>query len=118
MPFPASPDTTTVRPAADPSSLSFTAIDFETANRFIGSPCAVGLVRVRGGRVVAERGKRETAPEQPTAPAQAETPRRLVSIQSSARAMDWLTWAVSRSWCSAYATACSGNVRACSRARS
>ena len=43
------------RPAADPSSLSFTAIDFETANRFIGSPCAVGLVRVRGGRVVAER---------------------------------------------------------------
>lgn len=55
MPRPASPDTTTDRPAADPSSLSFTAIDFETANRFIGSPCAVGLVRVRGGRVVAER---------------------------------------------------------------
>jgi DNA polymerase-3 subunit epsilon len=36
-------------------SLDFTAIDFETANRFIGSPCAVGLVRVRGGVVVEER---------------------------------------------------------------
>lgn len=40
---------------AQPSSLDFTAIDFETANRFLGSPCAVGLVRVRGGRAVEER---------------------------------------------------------------
>lgn len=37
------------------SSLDFTAIDFETANRFLGSPCAVGLVRVRDGAVVEER---------------------------------------------------------------
>ena len=31
--------------------LSFVAIDFETANYFRGSPCAVGLVRVRNGEV-------------------------------------------------------------------
>ncbi|MFI7581452.1 exonuclease domain-containing protein [Kocuria kalidii] len=59
MPFPASPAPTAVptavRTRPDPSSLAFTAIDFETANRFLGSPCAVGLVRVRGGRVVEER---------------------------------------------------------------
>lgn len=29
--------------------LDFTAIDFETANSYRGSPCAVGLVRVRNG---------------------------------------------------------------------
>ncbi|CAM3335784.1 Exodeoxyribonuclease 10 [Arthrobacter ulcerisalmonis] len=34
--------------------LDFTAIDFETANGFRGSPCSVGLTKVRGGRVVAE----------------------------------------------------------------
>lgn len=34
--------------------LNFTAIDFETANSFRGSPCSVGLVRVRDGQV-AER---------------------------------------------------------------
>ena len=33
-------------------SLDFVAIDFETANSFRGSPCAVGLARVRGGVVV------------------------------------------------------------------
>ncbi|MFC6258740.1 exonuclease domain-containing protein, partial [Kocuria oceani] len=70
MPFPASPatdapspaaapgpapGTTGAGPSAAPSSLDFTAIDFETANRFIGSPCAVGLVRVRAGVVVEER---------------------------------------------------------------
>ncbi len=33
-------------------SLDFTALDFETANSFRGSPCSVGLVRVRGGRPV------------------------------------------------------------------
>lgn len=33
-------------------ALDFTAIDFETANGFRGSPCAVGLVKVRGGRLV------------------------------------------------------------------
>lgn len=32
--------------------LDFTAIDFETANGFRGSPCAVGLVRVRDGVMV------------------------------------------------------------------
>lgn len=35
-------------------SLDFTAIDFETANGFRGSPCAVGLSRVRGGRIIEE----------------------------------------------------------------
>ena len=40
-------------PAAQPG-LDFTAIDFETANGFRGSACAVGLVRVRDGRM-AER---------------------------------------------------------------
>lgn len=34
--------------------LDFTAIDFETANGFRGSPCAVGLTKVRGGRIVDE----------------------------------------------------------------
>ncbi len=32
--------------------LDFTAIDFETANGFRGSPCSVGLVRVRDGVMV------------------------------------------------------------------
>jgi DNA polymerase-3 subunit epsilon len=35
-------------------SLDFTALDFETANAFRGSPCSVGLVKVRNGEVVAE----------------------------------------------------------------
>ncbi|MCL1897444.1 MAG: exonuclease domain-containing protein [Micrococcales bacterium] len=35
--------------------LNFTAIDFETANSSRGSPCAVGLVRVRDGKVVDEQ---------------------------------------------------------------
>ena len=34
--------------------IEFTAIDFETANGFRGSPCAVGLTKVRHGRIVAE----------------------------------------------------------------
>lgn len=36
------------------NSLSFTAIDFETANPNRASVCAVGMVRVRNGRLVAE----------------------------------------------------------------
>jgi DNA polymerase-3 subunit epsilon len=32
--------------------LDFVAIDFETANGSPASPCAVGLVRVRGGKIV------------------------------------------------------------------
>ena len=36
--------------------LDFTAIDFETANSSNASACAVGLVRVRSGRVVARTG--------------------------------------------------------------
>lgn len=36
--------------------LDFTAIDFETANSSPASACAVGLVRVRGGEVVATAG--------------------------------------------------------------
>jgi DNA polymerase III epsilon subunit-like protein len=35
--------------------LNYTAIDFETANSYRGSPCSVGLVRVRDGQVVDER---------------------------------------------------------------
>ncbi|WP_238385345.1 exonuclease domain-containing protein [Nesterenkonia muleiensis] len=31
--------------------LNFTAVDFETANGFRGSPCAIGMVRVRDGSV-------------------------------------------------------------------
>ncbi|MDY6055699.1 exonuclease domain-containing protein [Micrococcus sp.] len=38
--------------AAPVPGLAFTAIDFETANGFRGSPCAVGLVRVREGVMV------------------------------------------------------------------
>ncbi|MHA7142143.1 3'-5' exonuclease [Arthrobacter sp. Sr33] len=34
--------------------IEFTAIDFETANGFRGSPCAVGLAKVRDGRIVDE----------------------------------------------------------------
>ncbi|GAA1850163.1 3'-5' exonuclease [Microbacterium koreense] len=37
-------------------ALDFTAIDFETANSSNASACAVGLVRVRGGEVVAKTG--------------------------------------------------------------
>ncbi len=37
-------------------SLDFTAIDFETANSSTASACAVGLARVRGGRIVATAG--------------------------------------------------------------
>jgi DNA polymerase-3 subunit epsilon len=37
-------------------ALDFTAIDFETANSSNASACAVGLVRVRSGRVVARTG--------------------------------------------------------------
>lgn len=36
--------------------LDFTAIDFETANSSNASACAVGLVRVRGGEIVAKTG--------------------------------------------------------------
>lgn len=35
--------------------LNFTAIDFETANGYRGSPCAVGLIRVRAGIIVDEQ---------------------------------------------------------------
>lgn len=35
--------------------LDFTAIDFETANAYRGSPCAVGLIRFRNGEPVDER---------------------------------------------------------------
>ncbi|WP_223881035.1 exonuclease domain-containing protein [Nesterenkonia ebinurensis] len=31
--------------------LNFTAVDFETANGFRGSPCAIGMVRIRDGNV-------------------------------------------------------------------
>jgi DNA polymerase III epsilon subunit-like protein len=36
-------------------SLSFCAIDFETANWYRGSPCAVGLVKVVDGRIIETR---------------------------------------------------------------
>lgn len=35
--------------------LDYVAVDFETANSYRGSPCSIGLVRVRGGVPVAER---------------------------------------------------------------
>ena len=35
-------------------AVDFTAIDFETANGFRGSPCSVGLSKVRDGRIVEE----------------------------------------------------------------
>ncbi len=35
-------------------ALEFTAIDFETANGFRGSPCSIGLSKVRDGRIVEE----------------------------------------------------------------
>lgn len=51
-------DTRVVVPVGTTSSdlgmLNFTAIDFETANSYRGSPCQVGLVRVRNGVVVDE----------------------------------------------------------------
>jgi DNA polymerase-3 subunit epsilon len=37
-------------------ALDFTAIDFETANSSNASACSVGMVRVRGGEVVATAG--------------------------------------------------------------
>lgn len=43
--------------------LDFTALDFETANSYRGSPCAVGLVRVRDGKPVDERRWLITPPE-------------------------------------------------------
>jgi DNA polymerase III subunit epsilon len=44
------------RREAERVALDFTAIDFETANASSASACAVGLVRVRDGRVVASAG--------------------------------------------------------------
>jgi DNA polymerase III epsilon subunit-like protein len=41
-------------------SLDFTAIDFETANSYRGSPCSVGLVKVRDGQIVDEAGTLKT----------------------------------------------------------
>jgi DNA polymerase III subunit epsilon len=35
-------------------ALDFTAIDFEAANSYRGSPCSVGIVRVRDGQIVDE----------------------------------------------------------------
>lgn len=35
--------------------LDYTTLDFETANSFRGSPCSIGLVRVRNGQISAEQ---------------------------------------------------------------
>ncbi len=43
--------------------LSYCAIDFETANWFRGSPCAVGLARVVDGRIVETRRELMRPPE-------------------------------------------------------
>ena len=43
------------RGGGEQMALSFCAIDFETANSYRGSPCAVGLIKVVDGRVVATR---------------------------------------------------------------
>lgn len=52
----------TVPAAARPVPLRFTAIDFETANGSPASACAVGLVKVADGRVVARAGWRIRPP--------------------------------------------------------
>lgn len=44
--------------------LDYTAIDFETANSYRGSPCAVGLVRVRNGQAI-ERTRWLIRPPEP-----------------------------------------------------
>lgn len=44
--------------------LNYTAIDFETANSYRGSPCAIGLVKVRDGIAVDERHWLIRPPEQ------------------------------------------------------
>lgn len=44
-------------------SFSFCAIDFETANSFRGSPCAVGLVKVVDGQVAGTRHELMRPPE-------------------------------------------------------
>lgn len=44
--------------------LDFVAIDFETANSYRGSPCAVGLVRVRDGRIAEQQRWLIRPPEQ------------------------------------------------------
>jgi DNA polymerase III epsilon subunit-like protein len=44
-------------------ALDFCAIDFETANAFRGSPCAVGMARIRGGLLV-ETNRRLMRPPQ------------------------------------------------------
>lgn len=44
--------------------VDFTSLDFETANSFRGSPCSVGLVKVRDGVVVAEAQTLIRPPEQ------------------------------------------------------
>ncbi|WP_211215192.1 exonuclease domain-containing protein [Nesterenkonia alba] len=43
--------------------LNFTAVDFETANGYRGSPCAIGLVRIRDGNVDELYFKRMRPPE-------------------------------------------------------
>lgn len=43
--------------------LDFTAIDFETANGYRGSPCAIGMVKVRNGAVVDEQHRLIRPPE-------------------------------------------------------
>lgn len=45
--------------------LDFTAIDFETANSRRSSACAIGMARVRGGRIVARFRKLICPPEGP-----------------------------------------------------
>lgn len=44
--------------------LDFTAMDLETANSYRGSPCSVGLVKVRSGAIVDERHLLIRPPEQ------------------------------------------------------
>ena len=54
-----------MNPLAGPPvpGLNFTAVDFETANGFRGSPCSVGLVRVRNGLQTAWYYTRMRPPE-------------------------------------------------------
>ena len=44
--------------------LDYTALDFETANSYRGSPCAVGLIRVRDGMIVDQQRHLMRPPEE------------------------------------------------------
>jgi DNA polymerase III subunit epsilon len=70
-------------------SLDFTAIDFETANSQRGSACAVGLVRVRDGRVVDKSGGLIRPPKGLGEFADYKTPLHGITAEMMASAPTW-----------------------------